>query len=95
MKGFALANSPEDALQQLASEGFSEAIITGGATINSEFAKRGLIDEIILDINPSIVGQGLPIFAPQDFQLQLELLNVEKIGKELIEIRYRVVKAES
>src|SRR5689334_260684 len=37
--GFTHASSPEAALELLKSEGFDEAIITGGATINSEFAK--------------------------------------------------------
>lgn len=92
MEGFTLANSPEQALKQLESEGFKEAIITGGSTINSEFAKRGLIDEVIFDVNPSILGEGIPVFSPQDFQLKLELMNVDRVGKALVEIRYRVKK---
>ena len=92
MEGFTIANSPEEALKTLESEGFKEAIITGGSTINSEFAKRGLIDEVIFDVNPSILGEGIPVFAPQEFELKLELLNVERVGKELVEIHYRVKK---
>ena len=92
MEGFTLASSPEEALKQLESEGFNEAIITGGSTINSEFAKRGLIDEVILDVNPSILGEGIPVFAPHDFQLNLELANVERVGNELVELKYKVKK---
>src|SRR3989344_2864048 len=36
-EGFELAHSPEEAIGLLENEGFTEAIITGGATINSEF----------------------------------------------------------
>lgn len=94
MNGFTLANSPEEALKKIESEGFKEAIITGGSTINSEFAKRDLIDEIILDVNPSILGKGMPVFAPQDFQLKLELINVKKVGMEIVEIKYKVSKQQ-
>lgn len=91
-EGFTLANSPEGALNQLESEGFNEAIITGGATINSEFAKRGLIDEVIFDVNPSILGEGLPVFAPANFEMKLELIDFEKVGGNIIELRYKVKK---
>jgi riboflavin biosynthesis pyrimidine reductase len=71
---------------------FQTAIITGGSMLNSEFGKRGLIDEVILDVNPSIVGDGLPIFQPADFALSLELVAVEKIEDDIVELRYRVKK---
>lgn len=91
-EGFELANSPEKALKKLKDKGFAEVIVTGGATINSEFAKRGLIDEIIFDVNPSILGEGIPIFAPEDFEMKLKLLEVNKVGNNIVELRYKVKK---
>lgn len=93
MEGFTLANSPEDALRRLEADGFKQALITGGSKLNSEFAKRGLIDEVIFDINPYILGEGIPIFAPDNFEMKLELLGVEKVGQELVELRYKVKKS--
>ncbi|KKR80214.1 MAG: Bifunctional deaminase-reductase domain protein [Candidatus Daviesbacteria bacterium GW2011_GWA1_41_61] len=90
--GFTLANSPEQALETLESEGFNEAIITGGSTLNSEFAKRGLINEVIFDVNPSILGEGIPVFSLSDFELKLELMKVEKIDDGIVELHYRVKK---
>ena len=90
--GFELAHSPEEALGVLENEGFKEAIITGGATINSEFAKRGLIDEVIFDVNPSILGNGIPVFQPEDFELKLEFIDAEKISDGIVELRYMVKK---
>ena len=91
-EGFELAHSPEEALGVLENEGFKEAIITGGATINSEFAKRGLIDEVIFDVNPSISGNGIPVFQPEDFELKLEFIDAEKISDGIVELRYMVKK---
>lgn len=91
-EGFTLANSPEQALDILNKNGFKEAIITGGSTLNSEFAKRGLIDEVILDVNAVILGTGIPVFAPEDFELKLELTDSTKVSDSVFELKYRVAK---
>jgi len=91
-EGYELAHSPEEALKILESNGFEEAIVTGGAIINSEFAKRDLIDEVILDVNPSILGSGIPVFQPKGFELKLELIDAEKITDGIVELRYKVRK---
>src|SRR3989344_6207171 len=85
IEGFTLADSPEDALKQLEAEGFEQAIVTGGSSINSEFAERKMIDEVILDVNPSIIGNGIPVFAIKDFEMKLELIGFEKIGNNIVE----------
>lgn len=92
MEGFELAHSPEEAVTLLQEQGFPEAVITGGATLNSEFAKRGLIDEVILDVNPIIIGRGIPVFRPTDFQLELDLAETEMLRDGIIELRYSVKK---
>ena len=91
-EGFELAHSPEEALQKLQSEGFTEAIITGGSTINSAFAKHGLIDEVIFDVNPAILGDGIPVFKPEDFALKLHFVDAKKIADGIVELHYRVQK---
>lgn len=58
-------------MQILEKENFREVILAGGATINSVFAKKGLIDEVIFYVNPLILGNGIPIFRPDDFNLKL------------------------
>lgn len=88
--GFELANSPEDALKILENKGFSEVMVTGGSIINSEFAKRGLVDEIILDVNPFVMGEGIPVFNPADFELHLELIDYNKIDDGIVELHYKV-----
>lgn len=91
-EGFVSVNSPENALEMLNADGFTEAIITGGSTLNSAFAEKGLIDEVILDVNPSILGEGIPVFNPSDFLLTLDLIDVERINDGIVEMHYRVIK---
>lgn len=91
-EGFTAATSPEEALEKLKKKGLSEAIITGGATLNSEFAKRGLINEVILDVNSVIVGEGIPLFSPADFLMKLKLVEATKISDSVFELKYKVQK---
>ena len=89
---FGLANSPQNALEILKKEGFDRVVLTGGSTLNSSFAKLGLIDEIVLSVEPVVVGQGIPLFKSDLFDLKLELVSIAKINQNLIQLHYRVVK---
>jgi dihydrofolate reductase len=90
--GCFLATSPQEAIKQLVSEGFEKILISGGSTLNAEFAKLNLIDEIILDINPVIVGSGIPLFLPTDFELKLKLKDTKLIEGGNVELIYEVIK---
>jgi len=90
--GYTLANSPEDALAKLFQKGFQKVLITGGANINSAFAKLNLLDEIIFNIEPVVVGKGIPVFAPEDFELKLKLISTEKLASGVSTLRYSVLK---
>ncbi len=91
-EGFSQATSPEEALKTLEGEGFKEAIITGGSITNSYFAKNGLIDEVIFDVNPSILGEGIPVFSPDDFELKMDLISFKKVSNGIVELKYQVKK---
>ena len=92
IEGFILAHSPEEAIKKLESRGFKEAIITGGSHMNTEFAKRNLIDEVILDVNPIFIGEGIPIFHNSDFEMKLKYIDSYKITDDILEIKYKVIK---
>lgn len=88
--GFTLANSPEQAIEILKEKGFEEVILTGGSTNNSAFAEKNMIDEIILNIEGVVIGNGIPLFKPSDFQLKLKLLSTSKISNNIIQVHYKV-----
>ena len=91
-EGYEVATSPSEALKKLAEAGFAKAILTGGSQINSAFAKEGLIDEILLNIEPVFIGKGIPLFALEDFQLNAKLVSVDRFGYGGVSLRYEVVK---
>lgn len=83
--------SPKDLLKDLDKRGFREVVIAGGQMVNTLFAKENLVDEILVTISPKIFGQGLSLF-DESVALDLELLEVEKIGDKTIKARYKVMK---
>ena len=91
-KGFEIATSPQEAIEKLQNYGFEKAILTGGSTLNSSFAKLNLIDEVIINIEPVIVGSGIPLFHPDVFQLNLEFIEMTKPRGKLIQLHYKVIK---
>jgi len=72
-------------------EGFSDAVLAGGALVNSLFAEEKLIDEIIVTISPKIFGYGISLFSDEIF-MDLELAAAERVGSELVYLKYKVKK---
>jgi len=85
--------SPREVLSLLGERGFTSAFLAGGGLLNSSFAKEKLIDEIYLDVEPLLLGKGIPVFAPStDFEFELKLLDVNKLNKDTVQLHYQVLK---
>jgi dihydrofolate reductase len=85
------AQKPSELLSDLAYRGHSTAILTGGASVNSLFAKEALIDEILLTVSPRIFGTGLTLFAGA-VEMELSLMEHRLLDQNTILLHYRVVK---
>lgn len=85
--------SPKDILKLLEERDFKEALLIGGGQLNSSFAKEKLIDEIYLDVEPLLLGKGIPVFAPSsDFEFELKLLEVNKLNEDTVQLHYKIIK---
>lgn len=85
------SDTPSQLLHDLAGRGFESVILTGGAAINSLFAREGLIDEILLTISPRIFGSGLNMFE-ESLEMELDLLDHRFLDANTILLHYHVVK---
>ncbi|MGD8251560.1 MAG: dihydrofolate reductase family protein [Desulfobacterales bacterium] len=81
--------SPTDILKTLEEQGFTEAVLAGGATINSLFEKAGLIDEVMITITPHVFGKGISLFN-HELSMDLALLEMKAIGEDRVLLHYRV-----
>ena len=84
-------DQPIEIIKKLVSEGFSSAILIGGAQINTLFAEAGLIDEMILTFCPKIFGSGLSLFS-EPLSMDLELLATKQLDAHVFYTHYRVKK---
>ncbi len=83
---------PRDVLTILEEKGFKEALVCGGGILNSAFLKEGLIDELYIDIEPLILGRGIPLFADGDFAPRLKLLGVKTLSnRQTVQLHYEVI----
>jgi len=89
-RSYTLATSPQDALVKLEEKGFSEVLLTGGSSLNTAFAKDGLINEIILNIEPVFIGTGIPLFSLDEFELLTELVSVSRSNTGIVTLHYKV-----
>jgi dihydrofolate reductase len=67
-------------------------IAIGGATLAAEAATLGLIDEYQVMVYPVLVGGGIPFFARNERQVDLELVETRTYGSSVVYLRYRVAR---
>ena len=86
------ASSPQEAVALLMRAG-SNILLAGGSQLNGAFAQEGLIDEVILAIEPVVVAKGIPMVAPNAPDLRLSLLGVDDSRSPTLRLHYRVLKS--
>ena len=85
-----VAHSPQEALDLMTD--FDEVVVAGGGKLDAAFLDGNLIDEIYLDVEPAIVGEGIPLFSGSTADRKLKFLGSKKFGDDEIQLHYAVVK---
>lgn len=85
-----VTHSPKEALENL--KDFENVVVAGGGELNGSFLKKGLIDEIYLDVEPIVLGKGIKLFGSVDIEANLELLETKKLSDSEIQLHYKVLK---
>ncbi|MDL2328901.1 dihydrofolate reductase family protein [Desulfosarcina sp. OttesenSCG-928-A07] len=85
------ADPPDKILGDLSSVGIQSVVLAGGATINTLFAEKGLIDEMILTISPLAFGAGISLFS-HAVDIELALKHMDPIDANTVCLRYEVIR---
>lgn len=64
--------------------------LCGGAELASQLFEAGLVDELILKLNPFLMGEGIPLFAGVIRQTQLDLYEKKIYDNGVLLLKYRV-----
>jgi dihydrofolate reductase len=63
--------------------------LVGGANITKEFLKNNLIDEFIITIIPTLLGEGIPLFDKGYGEHKLTLRNIKSYDSGVVQIYYQ------
>lgn len=77
-----------DAVRHL-KESTTTDLSIGGPTVAAEAFRHGLVDECVLLVHPVVVGGGKPAL-PRGVRLDLELLEVGRLGHGLVHLHHAV-----
>jgi dihydrofolate reductase len=67
-------------------------IAIGGASLASDAAALGLIDEYRAMVYPVLVGGGIPYFPQHEHRVDLELVETRNFSSGVVFLRYRVAR---
>jgi len=81
--------SPDRVVAELADRGYEKAILAGGATVNTLFARSGCIQEAVITVSPRFFGDGMSLFSGA-VDLSLELRESTRIDAQLVMLTYGV-----
>ncbi|MFD6441094.1 dihydrofolate reductase family protein [Peribacillus sp. NPDC060186] len=62
-------------------KGDSRIWLVGGAELVSEFMRKRLVDEMIISIIPTVLGNGISLFQAGSPEVKLKLTNVQQYGQ--------------
>lgn len=67
----------------------------GGAGLIASFLDEGEIDEFILHVIPTMIGEGIPLIAPHHRTVPLELLSSRRFSDGVVRLHYSVLEHHS
>lgn len=83
---------PEFAQRLRASPG-KDVWMMGGGEITAAFLDAGEIDELILHVVPTFIGEGIPLLAPRHRTVPLTLLDTRPFEDGVVRLHYGVDRA--
>jgi dihydrofolate reductase len=89
--GFEFVNEPiGDFAQRLRATPGKDIWLMGGGGIIASFLDAGEIDEFIIHVIPTFIGEGIPLIAPRHRLVPLKLLSVRDYPDGVLRIHYAV-----
>lgn len=84
-----VSGEPDRVLKNIQAHGFEKIWLVGGGELTGAFLQQGLIDEYIVSIIPTILGEDVPLFPPLGREEKLALINAATYASGLVQLHYR------
>lgn len=84
--------SPNEIVSNLASRGYQNALLVGGHQLNTSFFKMKLVSEIVLTVEPILLGKGLNLVSDNFTEIGLQLINICQLNQQgTLVCRYKII----
>jgi len=91
LDGFEFVKEPiKEFCKSLRSEKGKNVWMMGGGGIIASFLDAGEIDEFIISVIPTFIGEGIPLIAPRHRTVPLKLLSCKKFSDGVVRLHYAV-----
>ena len=77
-------------VERLRSQPGKNLWMMGGGDIIGSFLDQDAIDEFIITVVPTFIGEGIPLLAPRHRQVALRLLGVQQFPDAVVQLHYQV-----
>jgi dihydrofolate reductase len=94
--GFEFAKEPiPEFAKRLRSLAGKNIWMMGGAGIIGSFLDAGAIDEFIIHVIPTLIGEGIPLIAPRHRNVPLKLVSCRSFSDGVVRVHYAVAKEKA
>ena len=94
MEGFEFVKEPiKKFAKHLRAQKGKNIFMMGGAGLIGSFLDQSEIDEFIIHVIPTLIGEGIPLIAPRHRTVPLKLLSVKKFSDGVVRLHYAVSEA--
>ena len=76
----------------IAAAGERDLWVVGGGNVASQFADRGLLDEVLVTVVPVVLGKGKPLFDRRVPGGPMQLAGTRTFDTGMVELRYEIVR---
>lgn len=88
-KGIIFTNkNPKEVIKIVKNMGFKQLLIIGVGKLNASFLKKNLVDELIVDIHPIILGSGIKLFDANSLDVWLKKVESHNLEEGLLCVKY-------
>ncbi|MBV7530520.1 dihydrofolate reductase family protein [Chitinophaga sp. sic0106] len=86
MDGIKIVQTPQEAIDYLATKGFQEVIVGGGTHTYNAFINQDLVTDIYFNIHPLVVGDGGVLGTNTELASRFEIQTADRLRDDMLQL---------